>query len=449
MDSDNLTIKSLVSDKDIIFQGNDGGSGITALTLDMSAAGAATFNGAVTSKGTLTEVGGDEFTISESSGNITMAVAQSNKSLTITGNDGGSTINALVFDMENTGNATFNGSVTANAGVVIDNITIDGSEIDLSSGDLTVDVAGDIILDAAGEEVIFKDGSTNVGHVSMDSDNLTIKSLVSDKDIIFQGNDGGSGITALTLDMSAAGAATFNGSVTANAGVVIDNITIDGSEIDLSSGDLTVDVAGDIILDAAGEEVIFKDGSTNVGHVSMDSDNLTIKSLVSDKDIIFQGNDGGSGITALTLDMSAAGAATFNGSVTAAGVVIDNITIDGSEIDLSSGDLTVDVAGNIILDAAGGDFKYNVDGTEILRISNSSSNVVVKPIVDEKNIIFQQKDGNEVARIDDDGKFYVGGTEGVIISQGAIQIKNGGTQSYIDFYCESSNAHYTRLASCS
>ena len=446
MDSDNLTIKSLVSDKDIIFQGNDGGSGITALTLDMSAAGAATFNGAVTSKGTLTVgAGGDEFTISESSGNITMAVAQSNKSLTITGNDGGSTINALVFDMENTGNATFNGSVTANAGVVIDNITIDGSEIDLSSGDLTVDVAGDIILDAAGEEVIFKDGSTNVGHVSMDSDNLTIKSLVSDKDIIFQGNDGGSGITALTLDMSAAGAATFNGSVTA-AGVVIDNITIDGSEIDLSSGDLTVDVAGDIILDAAGEEVIFKDGSTNVGHVSMDSDNLTIKSLVSDKDIIFQGNDGGSGITALTLDMSAAGAATFNGSVTAnAGVVIDNITIDGSEIDLSSGDLTVDVAGNIILDAAGGDFKYNVDGTEILRISNSSSNVVVKPIVDEKNIIFQQKDGNEVARIDDDGKFYVGGTEGVIISQGAIQIKNGGTQSYIDFYCESSNAHYTRL----
>ena len=345
MESDNLTIKSLVSDKDIIFQGNDGGSGITALTLDMSAAGAATFNGAVTSKGTLTVgAGGDEFTISESLDNITMAVAQSNKSLTITGNAGGSTISALAFDMENAGNATFNGSVTANAGVVIDNITIDGSEIDLSSGDLTVDVAGDIILDAAGEEVIFKDGSTNVGHVSMDSDNLTIKSLVSDKDIIFQGNDGGSGITALTLDMSAAGAATFNGAVTANAGVNIDNITIDGTEIDLSSGDLTIDVAGDIILDAAG-----------------------------------------------------------------------------------------------------GDFKYNVDGTEILRISNSSSNVVVKPIVDEKDIIFQQYDGNEVARVDDDGKFYVGGTDGVIISQGAIEIKNGGTESYIDFYCESSNAHYTRL----
>ena len=105
--------------------------------------------------------------------------------------------------------------VTANGGLVADNITIDGTEIDLSSGDLTLDVAGDIVLDAAGEEVIYKDGSTNVGHVSMDSDNLTIKSLVSDKDMIFQGNDGGTGITALTLDMSAAGAATFNNDVTA------------------------------------------------------------------------------------------------------------------------------------------------------------------------------------------------------------------------------------------
>ena len=38
-------------------------------------------------------------------------------------------------------------------------------------------------------------------------------SSVQDKDIIFTGNDGGSAITALTLDMSAAGAATFNGEV--------------------------------------------------------------------------------------------------------------------------------------------------------------------------------------------------------------------------------------------
>ena len=33
---------------------------------------------------------------------------------------------------------------------------------------------------------------------------------MSDKDFIVQGNDGGTGITALTLDMSAAGAKTHS-----------------------------------------------------------------------------------------------------------------------------------------------------------------------------------------------------------------------------------------------
>jgi microcystin-dependent protein len=127
-------------------------------------------------------------------------------------------------------------------------------------------------------------------------------------------------------------------SLQSDGGVTVDNLTIDGTEIDLSSGDLTLDVAGDIILDAAGDEVIFKDGSTNVGHVSMDSDNLTIKSLVSDKDVIFKGNDGGSEITALTLDMSAAGEAQFNAGITSPGTVTSsgtlavtgNLTVDGA-----------------------------------------------------------------------------------------------------------------------
>ena len=38
-----------------------------------------------------------------------------------------------------------------------------------------------------------------------------------------------------------------------------------------------------------------------------------------------------------------------------------------------------------------------------------------------------------------------GSSNGVVISQGAIKIKNGGAQSYIDFYCEQSNAHYARI----
>ncbi len=69
--------------------------------------------------------------------------------------------------------------------------------------------------------------------------------------------------------------------------------------------------------------------------------------------------------------------------------------------------MTVDVAGDIILDADGGDFKFQDDGTEILRITNSSSDVIIRPVVDAKDLIFQQRDGTEVARIEDNGTFNV------------------------------------------
>ena len=47
------------------------------------------------------------------------------------------------------------------------------------------------------------------GKLSNSSTDLVIESLVSDRDMVFKGNDGGSTVTALTLDMSAAGAATL------------------------------------------------------------------------------------------------------------------------------------------------------------------------------------------------------------------------------------------------
>ena len=121
--------------------------------------------------------------------------------------------------------------------------------------------------------------------------------------------------------LTVAGTFTQTGAQTFDGGVDIDNFNINGTTITLSSGDMTLDVAGDIILDADGGEILFHDATTAMGHISMASSNITLKSLVSDKDIIFQGNDGGAGITALTLDMSAAGAATFNNAITSGAVI--------------------------------------------------------------------------------------------------------------------------------
>ena len=93
-------------------------------------------------------------------------------------------------------------------------LTVNGN-IANTAGDLTIDSAGDIILDADGGNVTFKDGGTAIGDLVNASSDFVIESKVQDKDIIFKGDDGGSTITALTLDMSEAGAATFNDNVTA------------------------------------------------------------------------------------------------------------------------------------------------------------------------------------------------------------------------------------------
>ena len=83
------------------------------------------------------------------------------------------------------------------------------------------------------------------------------------------------------------------------------------------------------------------------------------------------------------------------------GVTIDNITIDGTEIDLSSGDLTLDVAGDIILNADGGDIKFADAAVDLISFTNSSSDVVIKPLTDTKDIIFQQYDGTSILEIND------------------------------------------------
>ena len=211
-------------------------------------------------------------------------------------------------------------------GITIDNITIDGTEIDLSSGDLTIDVAGDIILDADGDNIFYKAGGSTFYSISNVSGDTYLGVEQSDKDLIIRGNDGGAIFSALTLDMSAGGTAQFahdiemvdNGLLRMGAGGDL-ILTSDGTHgtIFTNNGNFIVNCNNTIKLDADDGEVQFLDANTEVGIINMVSSNFGFESKVQDKDIIFKGNDGGSEITALTIDMSEAGAATFNNNVTA------------------------------------------------------------------------------------------------------------------------------------
>jgi len=81
--------------------------------------------------------------------------------------------------------------------------------ISQADGDFTLDVSGDIILDADGTDIKLKDGGTEFGSFKIASSDFIIKSAINNKDILFKGQDGGSTITALQLDMSEAGNAQF------------------------------------------------------------------------------------------------------------------------------------------------------------------------------------------------------------------------------------------------
>ena len=206
------------------------------------------------------------------------------------------------------------GTLTTEA-LAVDNITIDGSEIDNSSGNLVLDSAEDIHLDSGHGDIHLLDAGSLFLNLYESTDDAYIYATRSNAHLKFQGNDGGSSVIALDLDMENAGAATFNAGITAPS-LVIDNITYDGSTI-TSDTHLNLDIVGDLRIDVDGAEVKISDGGTEFGVLYQSSSNFYIKSSVSNKDMKFEVNDAGSVITALTLSGANAGAATFNDNVTA------------------------------------------------------------------------------------------------------------------------------------
>jgi hypothetical protein len=116
-------------------------------------------------------------------------------------------------------NITSLGTLTT---LTVDDITINGSTIS-DSGDLDFDVGGEIKLDSDGEIIRLYHAGTQVGAFHLNNDDLAIRAMAQDKDIIFKGYDASSNITALTLDMSAAGQASFNAGITSAEAITVTN----------------------------------------------------------------------------------------------------------------------------------------------------------------------------------------------------------------------------------
>ena len=75
-----------------------------------------------------------------------------------------------------------------------------------STGSMTLDVGANLTIDVDGTTIVLNDGGLNWGQMfSTGSGAFNIYSPQSNQDIVFRGNDGGTNIIALTLDMSVGG----------------------------------------------------------------------------------------------------------------------------------------------------------------------------------------------------------------------------------------------------
>ena len=172
--------------------------------------------------------------------------------------------------------------------------------------------------------------------------------------------------------------------VTATASEInaLDGITSTVSELNILDGDnsassVTIADADRIILNDNGTmkqvavtalntytsaSIAADDISTGDGAVTLatSSGNITIDAQAGDADIIFKGTDSSSDITALTLDMSEAGAATFNDKIVA------------TELDISG---NIDIDGTTNLDNTDIDGTFAVDGTTISLDATTSLNI--------------------------------------------------------------------------
>jgi len=234
------------------------------------------------------------------------------------------------------------------------------------------------------------DGGLSVAKSAVIGDDLD---LLSDSAIFSMGlgsdftitHDGTTGATLAgnPITITSGGAATWStsaGALTIDAAAAA--LTLDGhtgvTVQSSNSGDITLDSVADIVLDADGDDITFKAGSGDTTGLAFtnSSGTWTIKPGTSDSDLVFGGNDGGSGITALTLDMSAAGAATFNSTVTASAFMIgvENTTSSGA---ISKGFTDVSAGSNLTMTLpAGAAGSIGVRYT-IKKIDSSTNTVTV------------------------------------------------------------------------
>jgi len=246
-----LQLDSIAGDADtntsITFSGSDvitmATGGTTALTIDASQN--------VTIAGDLT-VSGDDITLgTNTSGHIMVADGTNFNPVAVSGDVSIASNGAVTIASSAVENSMLAGSIAdsklntittadkvSGAAIQVDGAT-DGTSITIADSDkFLIDDGGTTKYVNASQINTYTSAAVALDDISAGdaaatlattAGNITIDAQGSDTDIIFKGTDDSSDITALTLDMSAAGAATFNDKIIATELDISGDVDIDGT----------------------------------------------------------------------------------------------------------------------------------------------------------------------------------------------------------------------------
>ena len=339
---------------------------------------------------------------------------------------------------------------------------VDADQIILNDGGTMKQVAVSALNTYTSSSIAADDIGTGNAAITLttSSGNITIDAAANDTDIIFKGTDATADITMLTLDGSDAGTATFNHDIILGNNSFVqfgdagEKMLGDGTDLTInSSNDLNLTATTDINIPANvgltfgdDAEKIEGDGTdltiagnninlTAVADVNIpsgvgltfataekiesDGTDLTVTvgsggdiNIGADIGVTF--GDDGEKIEGDGTDLTIASSAKINLTATSDVHIPNNVGIvfggdsekiegDGTDMTISANNLTIDAAADITLDADGADIKFADGGTNLLGFANSSSDVVIKPLVDAKDIIFHQYDGTSILEINDGG----------------------------------------------
>ena len=251
--------------------------------------------------------------------------------------------------------------------------TVDGVDIAARDSVLTSTTTTANSASSTANAALPKAGGTMSGNLVMSSANITMSGTE----------------TVDGVDISARDAVLSSTTTTANAALPKAGGTMTGDIAHASNFGL--DIGGEITLDADGGKIRFKDAGTEIGRVVIDnSQDLEIVASVQDKNIKFRGDDGGSGITALTLDMSTAGKATFNNDIALGD---SQKAVFGASEDLQ----ILHNGANSLIDSNTGELQILSDN---LRLKNAANNETLAEFTNGSSCVLKFNDNTKLATTD-------------------------------------------------